>query len=102
MNFITVTIVCTMLVILVQSIVVKKKNCSNQNSGSPSVPDKISDATLIFFGSSKYLFVRYFANALEAKNSCSRVCGSLVEINNEEENTFLATTAKELKIRKQY
>ncbi|CAC5398374.1 unnamed protein product [Mytilus coruscus] len=73
--------------------------CLNQPiEDTMCIPGDINVATLRFYGSSKYLFVRTFTNVHDAKNSCSRVCGSLVEINNEEENTFLATTAEELQI----
>ncbi|XP_052100151.1 CD302 antigen-like [Mytilus californianus] len=81
------------------SIVYATSVCLNQTiEDTICVPDDTNDATLRFFGSSKYLFVRNITTVPGAKNSCSRVCGSLVEINNEEKNTFLATTAEEFQI----
>ncbi|XP_071140603.1 C-type lectin domain family 1 member B-like [Mytilus edulis] len=73
-------------------------NWSNINA--TCVPrDEIGGINVQSFGGSKYVFVNFTQkNYSEAEAYCTDICGSLVEINNKEEDDYLMATTQSLKV----
>ncbi|XP_071139339.1 asialoglycoprotein receptor 2-like [Mytilus edulis] len=59
------------------------------------VPDDL-EAYVRDFRGSTYTFVKTYKNFDNAKFLCSSMCGTLVEINNKEENQFIVSAIEEL------
>ncbi|VDI57243.1 Hypothetical predicted protein [Mytilus galloprovincialis] len=57
---------------------------------------EVNEAYVRSFRGSTYILVKDFVLFRQAKESCSSMCGSLIEINNKEENTFIISAIQEL------
>ncbi|XP_071139068.1 uncharacterized protein [Mytilus edulis] len=76
--------------------------CLEDGTWSPinaiCVPNDVHVAGVRSFSGSIYVFVKHINGYDKAKEICSSMCGTLLEINNQEENRFIVSAIDEIDI----